>query len=131
MYFSVEALAVGVALGLLHALERIFVLLLRFEDRDGQSLGAAGNFDAEEVVDLARTMPTPPLGASRFDGRRSFQSDVRHAITLVPQDRVNQLVARFRFVLCHFACPDNVPNEPRAAATGSYGTVGASAPFGG
>ena len=46
-------------------------------------------------------VPATPLGTGWLDGRRSFQPDVRHAIALVPQDRVNQLVARFGFVLGH------------------------------
>ena len=108
--FGVEALAVGISLGLLHSLERVFVLLLCFEDRDGQGLEPSGSFDAEEIVGFAWTGPAPSLGAGWLHGRRSFQSDVRHAIALVPEDRVDQLISCFSFVPIHDAFGlNNIP----------------------
>jgi hypothetical protein len=67
----------------------------------GERFRAVRDFDAEEVIDLAGTGTAAALRSGRLDRCGRFQPDVGHAVALVPEQRVDQLVASFGFVFRH------------------------------
>jgi len=73
--FDIEALAVGISLGLLHPLEWIFRFLLCFKDGNGQGLGHLTRLNAEQIIGAARSLAPPPFGAGGFNRGGRFEPD--------------------------------------------------------
>ncbi|MGV2337778.1 MAG UNVERIFIED_CONTAM: hypothetical protein LVR18_28080 [Planctomycetaceae bacterium] len=94
-----------VIFALLHALERVFVFFLRFENRDRQWRRTVWNLDAEEVVSFAWACAATAFRPGGFHRGRRFQPNVWHAITLFPKDWVDQLIPSFGFILEHSITP--------------------------
>lgn len=108
----VETLAVGIAFGLLHTLERVFAFFLGFEYRHRQRLGHIAHLHAEQIVGAARPLAAAAFGATGLDRRRGqdgFQCDLTAAdIAFVSQHRINQVVASVRLVHAHGISPSSV-----------------------
>src|SRR3546814_16630306 len=62
---DIDALAVGIAFGLLHALKRVFTFFLGLEHGNRKSFGHLVHLHAEQIVGTPRTLPTPRSEESR------------------------------------------------------------------
>jgi hypothetical protein len=99
---DMKARAVGVALGLLHALQRVFGFGLGLDHTDRKWRAASTGLHAEEVVGAADTGPAAALVAGRLDRCGSFELELPVlVVALVAQDRVDQVEAGFGFVVAH------------------------------
>ena len=101
----IEAFAIGIALGLLHALERVFAFFLGFKHGNRQGFGHLTHLHTEQVVGAPRAFATAAFGTAGFNRSRSqdcFECNALTAdIALVSQDRINQVIAGLRFVHAH------------------------------
>ena len=109
--FHIEALAVGIALGLLHAFERVFAFFLGFKYSNGQGFGHLTHLHTEQIVGAPRALATAAFGSAGFNrsrGQDGLERDALAAdVALVAQDRVDQVVAGIRLVHAH-----ELPSSP-------------------
>ena len=83
--FHFETPAIGIALGLLHALEGIFRFFLGFEYAYGQGLRHVAHLHAEQVINAAGTLAPASLWAGRLDRGGRFHPDpLVRVVSLVP-----------------------------------------------
>jgi len=100
----IKAGAVGVALGLFHARQRIFRFPLGFQHGHRQGFGHLAHLHAQQIVGASR-----PLAATFESGRlhrsRRFQPDaLRVVVTFAAQDRIDEVKTGFFFVVGHSRC---------------------------
>lgn len=110
---DVESLAVGIALGLLHAPERIIALLLRLKHGHGERLRHVTHLHAQQIVCPTLSSAAAPLGASGFHRRRrdtDFQGDVvTMNVAFLAKHRVYQMESRVCFIHAHDISPFSFP----------------------
>jgi hypothetical protein len=88
--FYLKALAVGIALGLLHPLERVFALFLGFQNADRQRFRHVPHLNTEQIIGPAGTFAAAAFRAGRFDRGGGFHLDpLMIVISLVTQKGVD------------------------------------------
>lgn len=98
--FHLEALAIGIAFGLLHAFQRVFTFFFGFQHTDRKRFWHVTDLHAKQVIGSPSTFTAATFGARGFDRRRCFQLEpLIIVVPLVPQYWVDQIEAGFLFVV--------------------------------
>ena len=66
--FGIEPLTAGIALGLLHSFERVFILFLGFENCNEQWCRTGRRFNAQEIIGFARAFAATPFAPTGSTG---------------------------------------------------------------